>query len=69
MEDKKVPYGWSQVYEETSQGSADIAFIVERTNCNGGRDVASLFDYVARQLERGNISKYYLLTVICLSIS
>ncbi|KAK8394732.1 hypothetical protein O3P69_005901 [Scylla paramamosain] len=56
VEGKKVPYGWSQVYEETSHGSADVAFIVELTDCNAGRDVASLFDYIARQLERGNIN-------------
>lgn len=59
VEDKEVPYGWSQMFEETSHGSADVAFIVELADCNAGRDMASLLDYLTRQLERKNISKFH----------
>lgn len=51
-----VPYGWSQVYEETSHGSADVAVIVELAECNDGREMASLLDHLAKQLGGKNIS-------------
>ena len=53
-----MPFEWSQVFEETSRGSADVVIIVELADCNADRDMASLFDYLSKQLERNNISKY-----------
>lgn len=52
-----MPYGWSQVYEEASHGSADVAVIVELAECNAGKDMTSLLDHLARQLGRKNISE------------
>lgn len=57
VEGKEVPYGWSQVYEETSQGSADVAIIVEVAKCNAGREMTALLEHLARQLGRKNISE------------
>lgn len=58
VEGKEVPYGWSRLYEETSQGSADVAIVVELAECNAGKKMTSLLEHLSMQLRRKNISEW-----------
>ncbi|XP_068250910.1 uncharacterized protein [Palaemon carinicauda] len=62
--DETVPEGWSHTYEKDTQGSADLAFVIELATCNKDRNLQLLLKLIKVTLKRGGIQdvKYALVT-------
>ncbi|XP_064081190.1 LOW QUALITY PROTEIN: uncharacterized protein LOC135197898 [Macrobrachium nipponense] len=63
-EGETVPEGWSHTYEKETQGSADLAFVIELATCNKDRNLQLLLRLIKVTLKRGGIQdvKYALVT-------
>lgn len=57
MAEKTLPSGWSHTYKGETQGSADIALIVELANCNKDKNLQQFLKFVRVQLRRADIRK------------
>ncbi|KAK7076908.1 hypothetical protein SK128_015888 [Halocaridina rubra] len=55
VNEESVPVGWSKIYEKETQGSADVAFIIELANCNKDRNLQLLQRLIKVQLKRAGI--------------
>ncbi|XP_069955767.1 uncharacterized protein [Cherax quadricarinatus] len=53
---ESVASGWSHIYQRETQGSADIALIVEQSSCIMEKDVRKLFKSLTDQLKKKRIS-------------
>ncbi|XP_069195725.1 uncharacterized protein [Procambarus clarkii] len=60
-----VPSGWSLTYQDETQGSADIALIVELANCNKDRNLQQFMQLLKVHLRKSKINdvRYALITV------
>lgn len=63
-DEEDVPEGWSHTYEKETQGSADLAFVIELATCNKDRNLQLLLRLIKVTLKRGGIQdvKYALVT-------